>query len=144
MRQARAAPGLESSPYHELVKTQLNSLGTGILSFELADNVNGLFSFEADKKLLNALRLSHIAVSLGDPASLIQHPASMTHHNVSPEVRAEMGITDGLIRFLAGLEDAETSSPTSSKPSPRCKVVRAQLRKTQAAGDASLRGRPCG
>ena len=100
-------PGLESSPYHELVKTQMNGLGTGILSFELADNVNGLSGFEAGKKLLNALRLSHIAVSLGDPASLIQHPASMTHHNVSPEVRAEMGITDGLIRFSAGLEDAE-------------------------------------
>lgn len=100
-------PGLESSPYHELVKTQMNGLGTGILSFELADDVNGMSSFEAGKKLLNALQLSHIAVSLGDPASLIQHPASMTHHNVSPEVRAEMGITDGLIRFSAGLEDAE-------------------------------------
>ncbi len=100
-------PGLESSPYHELVKTQMNGMGTGILSFELADDVNGLSSFEAGKKLLNALKVSHIAVSLGDPASLIQHPASMTHHNVSPEVRAEMGISDGLIRFSAGLEDAE-------------------------------------
>lgn len=86
-------PELESSGYHELVKTQMNGLGTGILSFELADDVNGMSSFEAGKKLLNALQLSHIAVSLGDPASLIQHPASMTHHNVSPEVRAEMGIT---------------------------------------------------
>ena len=85
-------PELESSPYHELVKTQMNSLGTGILSFKLADDVNGMSSFEAGKKLLNALQLSHIAVSL-DLASLIQHPASMTHHNVSPEVRAEMGIT---------------------------------------------------
>lgn len=35
-------PGLESSPYHELVKTQMNGLGTGILSFELADDVNGV------------------------------------------------------------------------------------------------------
>ena len=85
-------PELESSPYHELVKTQMNGLGTGILSSELADDVNGMSSFEAGKKLLNALQLSHIAVSLGDLASLIQHPASMTHHNISPEVRAEMGI----------------------------------------------------
>ena len=46
-------------------------------------------------------------MSLGDPASLIPHPASMTHRNVSPEVRAEMGISDGLIRFSAGLEDAD-------------------------------------
>lgn len=46
-------------------------------------------------------------MSLGDLASLIQHPASMTYHNVSPEVRAEMGVTDGLIRFSAGLEAAE-------------------------------------
>ena len=98
-------PGLESSPYHHLVETQMNGMGTGILSFELKDDVNGLSSFEAGKKLLNALKVAHIAVSLGDPASLIQHPASMTHHNVSPEVRKEMGISDGLIRFSAGLED---------------------------------------
>ena len=54
---------LESSPYHELVKTQMNGLGTGILSFELADDVNGMSSFEAGKKLLNALQLSHIDVT---------------------------------------------------------------------------------
>jgi methionine-gamma-lyase len=100
-------PGLASSPYHDLVQSQMNGMGTGILSFELANDVNGLSSFEAGKKLLNALKISHIAVSLGDPASLIQHPASMTHHNVAPEVREQMGIGDGLIRFSAGLEDVD-------------------------------------
>ena len=60
-------------------------------------------------------------MSLGDLASLIQHSASMTHHNVSPEVRAEMGVTDGLIRFSAGLEAAEDLLLALGRRSPSCK-----------------------
>ncbi len=102
-----AYPGLESFPDHELACRQTNGRYLGILSFELRDGIGGQSSFEAGKKLVNALKLAHIAVSLGDPASLVEHPASMTHNNVSPEVRAEMGISDGLIRLSVGLEDAE-------------------------------------
>ena len=58
------------------------------------------------RRLVNSLGL-RIGVSLGDPDSLIQHPASMTHANVTPEGRIEAGITDGLIRFSVGLEDVE-------------------------------------
>ena len=47
------------------------------------------------------------AVSLGDPASLIEVPAGMTHHGVPESVREEMGITDGLIRLSVGLEDVK-------------------------------------
>lgn len=100
-------PGLESSPYHQLAKEQMHGMYTGILSFELADDVKGLGSFEAGKKLVDHLKIASIAVSLGDPDTLIQHPASMTHVNVPKAAREISGITDGLIRLSVGLEDAE-------------------------------------
>lgn len=101
-------PGLESDPGHELACRQMeNGLFGGILSFELKDDVKGLSSFEAGKKLLNNLTIPAIAVSLGDPDTLIEHPASMTHAGVSPEARLAAGITDGLVRLSVGLESAK-------------------------------------
>lgn len=101
-------PGLESDSGHELACRQMeNGMFGGILSFELADDVKGLSSFEAGKKLLNHLTIPAIAVSLGDPDSLIEHPASMTHAAVSKEDRLAAGITDGLIRLSVGLESAK-------------------------------------
>ena len=100
-------PGLESDPGHELACRQMeNGLFGGILSFELNDDVKGMTSFEAGKKLLNNLSIASIAVSLGDPDTLIEHPASMTHAAVSKEDRLAAGITDGLIRLSVGLESA--------------------------------------
>ena len=84
-----------------------NGLFGGILSFELKDDVKGLSSFEAGKKLLNNLTIPAIAVSLGDPDTLIEHPASMTHAGVSPADRLAAGITDGLVRLSVGLESAK-------------------------------------
>lgn len=101
-------PGLESDPGHELACRQMeNGLFGGILSFELTDDVKGLSSFEAGKKLLNNLTIPAIAVSLGDPDTLIEHPASMTHASVAPEARKAAGITDGLIRLSVGLENVK-------------------------------------
>ena len=101
-------PGLESHPQHELASRQMeNGMYGGMISFELKDDVKGLSSFEAGKKLLNSLKIPAIAVSLGDPDSLTEHPASMTHANVSPEDRLAAGITDGLIRLSVGLESAK-------------------------------------
>lgn len=101
-------PGLEGHPQHELASRQMeNGMYGGMISFELKDDVKGLSSFEAGKKLLNSLKIPAIAVSLGDPDSLIEHPASMTHANVSPEDRLAAGITDGLIRLSVGLESAK-------------------------------------
>ena len=97
-------PGLESHPQHELAKVQMNGMYSGIISFELKEGINGLSAFEAGKKLLNNLKLMAIAVSLGDPDTLIEHPASMTHDNVPVEERMKIGITDGLIRVSVGLE----------------------------------------
>ena len=101
-------PGLESHPQRELAIRQMeNGTYGGMISFELKDDVKGLSSFAAGKKLLNSLKIPAIAVSLGDPDSLIEHPASMTHANVSPEDRLAAGITDGLIRLSVGLESAK-------------------------------------
>lgn len=100
-------PGLESSPYHALAKEQMNGMYTGILAFELNDDINGQDGFEAGKKFVNGLAIPAIAVSLGDPDTLIQHPASMTHGNVPKDVREASGICDGLIRLSIGLEAPE-------------------------------------
>ena len=101
-------PGLKSHPQHELASRQMeNGMYGGMISFELKDDVKGLSSFAAGKKLLNSLKIPAIAVSLGDHDSLIEHPASMTHANVSPEDRLAAGITDGLIRLSVGLESAK-------------------------------------
>ena len=101
-------PSLTNHPQHELASRQMeNGMYGGMISFELKDDVKGLSSFEAGKKLLNSLKIPAIAVSLGDPDSLIEHPASMTHANVSPEDRLAAGITDGLIRLSVGLESAK-------------------------------------
>ena len=80
---------------------------TGMIAFELNDDVKGLNALEAGKKFVNGLKIASIAVSLGDPDTLIQHPASMTHASVPKESREEVGITDGLIRLSVGLENVD-------------------------------------
>ncbi len=93
-------PGLETSADHDLAKHQMSDFG-GMIAFELKGGV------EAGRTMMNALSLVKRAVSLGDPDSLIQHPASMTHATYSPQERAQHGITDGLIRMSVGLETPE-------------------------------------
>jgi len=61
--------------------------------------------FEAGKTLMNNVKVSILAVSLGGVESLIEHPASMTHSKVSPEDKKKAGISDGLVRYSAGIED---------------------------------------
>jgi cystathionine beta-lyase/cystathionine gamma-synthase len=92
-------PGLPSHPQYELAKRQMNGFG-GMLSFEVG-------SFEAARQVLNKVRLMALAESLGGVETLIGHPASMTHASVPPERRAEIGLTDSLIRMSVGIEDAE-------------------------------------
>jgi methionine-gamma-lyase len=93
-------PGLPGSPGHEIAKAQMSDFG-GILSFELKGG------YDAGETLMNSLSLITLTVSLGNIDSLIQHPASMTHHNVPSEVRARTGISNGLVRFSVGVEDVE-------------------------------------
>ncbi len=91
-------PGLQSHPDHALALRQMSAFG-GMLSFELKGGL------EAGKALMEAVRVSTLAVSLGNTDSLICHPASMTHSAVSPSARAAMGIGDGLVRFSVGIEN---------------------------------------
>ncbi len=93
-------PGLQEFPGYQIAKTQMFSFG-GMLSFELKGG------YEAGVTLMNSLQLITLAVSLGNIDSLIQHPASMTHHSVPPEERARMGLHDGLVRFSVGVENIE-------------------------------------
>jgi methionine-gamma-lyase len=62
--------------------------------------------FEAGKKLMDNVHLAVLAVSLGGVETLIQHPASMTHAGVSKENKEQAGITDDLVRFSVGIENA--------------------------------------
>lgn len=101
-------PGLPSAGRdYEVAQRQMNGLYSGIISFVLKDGIHGMSAFDAAKKLMDHLQLPAIAVSLGDPDTLIQHPASMTHVKVPKSVREEIGITDGMLRFSVGLEDIE-------------------------------------
>jgi cystathionine beta-lyase/cystathionine gamma-synthase len=92
-------PGLPSHPQHELASRQMRGFG-GMLSFDLG-------SREAAARLLKSVRLLALAESLGGVESLISHPATMTHASVPAEHRNALGITDGLVRISAGLEDLD-------------------------------------
>jgi cystathionine beta-lyase/cystathionine gamma-synthase len=92
-------PGLASHAQHELAKRQQRGFG-GMISFDLG-------SLEAAKKLLNHVRLCSLAESLGGVETLISHPALMTHASIPPDVRKQIGITDGLVRLSVGIEDVE-------------------------------------
>lgn len=93
--------GLPSSPWHER-GTQLAPRGTGaVLSFELVGGV------EAGKALVEALELfSHLA-NIGDVRSLVIHPASTTHAQLTPEQQLTAGVTPGLVRLSVGIEHAD-------------------------------------
>ena len=100
--------GLPSHPQHELAKRQMREeLYTGMIAFELKEGIHGRSAYDAGAALLNSLRLAQIAVSLGDPDTLVEHPASMTHARVSREDKEKAGISDGLIRLSVGLEDVK-------------------------------------
>ena len=91
-------PGLASHPQHELVRAQMAAAGS-------------IFSFEIDggraaaHKVLDALALVDISNNIGDTKTLMTHPASTTHSSLTPEVRAQMGVTEGMLRISVGLED---------------------------------------
>ena len=93
-------PGLPSHKQHGLARKQMRAFG-GMISVELAANLDGA------KKFLERCELFALAESLGGVESLIEHPALMTHGSVPPEVRAELGIGDSLVRLSVGIEDAD-------------------------------------
>ncbi len=93
-------PGLASHPQHDLAMRQMSAGGT-IIAMHLADGRPQAHA------LLDALELIDISNNLGDSRTLMTHPASTTHYSVSEMVRAEMGITEGMLRLSVGLEDPQ-------------------------------------
>jgi methionine-gamma-lyase len=94
-------PGLPSHPQHDLARRQMPGGFGGMLCFEVTGGL------EAGRRLLNAVRVCSLAVSLGDTRTLITHAASTTHSVVSRDARLAQGVTDGLVRLSVGLEDIE-------------------------------------
>jgi cystathionine beta-lyase/cystathionine gamma-synthase len=92
-------PGLPCHPQHELATRQMRGFG-GMLTFDVG-------SIDAAFEVCKRVRLMALAESLGGVETLISHPASMTHASVPPEQRAKIGLTDGLVRISAGIEDPQ-------------------------------------
>jgi O-succinylhomoserine sulfhydrylase len=90
-------PGRPDHPQADIVRRQMRG-GSTLVAFEVAGGKAGTFRF------LNALKLLRITNNLGDAKSLVTHPATTTHQRLTPQARAELGITDGIVRFSAGLE----------------------------------------
>ena len=93
-------PGRADHPQAALVKKQMRA-GSTLVGFEVKGGKAAAF------RCLNALRLARISNNLGDAKSLVTHPATTTHQRLTPEARAELGISDGFIRFSTGLEHAD-------------------------------------
>lgn len=90
-------PGRPDHPQYEVARKQMSG-GSTLVAFEVKGGKQGAFRFQ------DALKLTRISNNLGDAKSLITHPATTTHQRLTPDQRAELGITDGLVRFSAGLE----------------------------------------
>jgi O-succinylhomoserine sulfhydrylase len=90
-------PGRADHPQAATVKKQMRG-GSTLVGFAVDGDKAATFRF------LNALRLIRITNNLGDAKSLVTHPATTTHQRLTPQARAELGITDGFVRFSAGLE----------------------------------------
>ena len=92
-------PGRADHPQAEIARKQMAG-GSTLVAFELAGGKKAAFAFE------NALSIIRISNNLGDAKSLVTHPATTTHKNLAPEARAQLGISDGLVRLSVGLEDS--------------------------------------
>ena len=92
-------PGLESSPYNSRVKKYLPNGAGALVTF----NIKG--GLAAGKKFINSVKLFSLLANIGDAKSLVIHPASTTHSQLTEEEQASTGVTPGLIRLSVGIED---------------------------------------
>ena len=90
-------PGLPDHPGHDLARRQMSGFG-GMLSFDVG-------TMDRARRVMEALRIFHIAESLGGVESLANHPATMTHASIPEPMRRAMGVGDGLVRLSVGIED---------------------------------------
>jgi O-succinylhomoserine sulfhydrylase len=93
-------PGRRDHPQHGLAMKQM-SQGGSMVTFEIAGGRTEAFRFA------NALRIIDISNNLGDAKSLVTHPATTTHWRIGADARAELGISDAMLRLSVGLEDVE-------------------------------------
>ncbi|MCG7394787.1 O-succinylhomoserine sulfhydrylase [Microvirga sp. ACRRW] len=95
--QSLTYPGRADHPQAELIRRQMTG-GSTMIALTVKGGKEGAFRF------MNALRLIRISNNLGDAKSLVTHPSTTTHQRFAPDLRAEMGISDGLVRLSVGLE----------------------------------------
>jgi len=93
-------PGLKNDPNYQRAQKYLNNGCSGLVSFELKD-------FDSATKIVDSIKLFSIVVNIGDSKSLIVHPASTTHQQLSKEELEKSNIKDTLIRLSIGLEDVD-------------------------------------
>src|ERR1700722_3132823 len=93
-------PGLENHPGHEIAKKQMSGFG-GMVSFEIDGTLADVVTFVKSRRYFT------LAESLGGVKSLISHPATMTHASIPAETRAELGLSDTLIRLSPGCENSK-------------------------------------
>ncbi|MGC4026457.1 MAG: O-succinylhomoserine sulfhydrylase [Mesorhizobium sp.] len=93
-------PGRADHPQADIIKRQMSG-GSTLICFDLKDGKNSAYAFE------NKLEIIRISNNLGDAKSLITHPATTTHKNLTDEARAELGIDAGTLRLSVGLEDTD-------------------------------------
>jgi O-succinylhomoserine sulfhydrylase len=90
-------PGRPDHPQAAVVAKQMRG-GSTLVAFEVAGGKKGAFAFQ------DALKIVRISNNLGDAKSLITHPATTTHQRLKPPQRADLGISDGMVRLSCGLE----------------------------------------
>ncbi len=93
-------PGRPDHPQAEIIKRQMTG-GSTLVTFEIDGGKAEAFRFA------NALSIIKISNNLGDAKSIVTHPATTTHQRLTPEARAQLGISDGMLRLSVGLEDAD-------------------------------------
>jgi O-succinylhomoserine sulfhydrylase len=93
-------PGRSDHPQAATIKKQMRA-GSSLVAFEVKGERAAAF------RVLNGLKVTRISNNLGDAKSLVTHPTTTTHQRLTAEARAELGITEGMIRFSAGLEHAD-------------------------------------
>jgi cystathionine gamma-synthase/cystathionine gamma-lyase len=93
-------PGLASHPGHDIARKQMAGFG-GMVSFELNGSIDEVVAFASSRRFFT------LGESLGGVKALLCHPATMTHASIPPEARAELGLSDNLIRLSPGCENSE-------------------------------------
>jgi len=93
-------PGLRSHPDYRIASSQMRGFG-GVVSFEVSG------ASDVASQFVDSVQIPYIAPSLGGVESLIEQPAIMSYYDLEPEERAELGITDNLVRLSVGIEDSE-------------------------------------